>query len=53
MIKTIKLIVICVLTYLTAQTALAIELPAMFLPAFLLIFFGDMLFWILKLVRIK
>lgn len=49
MITTIKLIVVCVFTYLTVQTTLAIELPSMFQPAFILILFGDMLFWILKL----
>lgn len=53
MITTIKLIVVCVFTYLTMQTTLVIELPSMFLPAFMLILFGDILFWILKLVRIK
>lgn len=53
MITTIKLIVVCVFTYLTVQTTLAIELPSMFLPAFILILFGDMLFWILKLVKIN
>lgn len=53
MITTIKLIAVCVFTYLTMQTTLVIELPSMFLPAFMLILFGDILFWILKLVRIK
>ncbi|WP_395016205.1 DUF1648 domain-containing protein [Robinsoniella peoriensis] len=53
MITTLKLIVVCVFTYLTMQTALVIELPSLFLPAFILILFGDMLFWILKLVKVN
>lgn len=53
MITTIKLIIVCVFTYLTIQTTLVIELPSMFLPVFILILFGDMIFWILKLVRIN
>lgn len=35
------------------KTALVIELPSLFLPAFILILFGDMLFWILKLVKVN
>ena len=49
LISTIKFISVCLFTYLTVQTALALELSAWFLPIFIFAIFGDLLYWIWKL----
>ena len=51
LISTIKFIVVCVFMYLTVQTALVFELSAWFLPIFLLIIFGDLFYWIWRLLK--
>lgn len=53
LMSTIKFIVVCVFMYLTVQTALAFELSSWFLPIFLLLIFGDLFYWIWRLVKVK
>lgn len=53
LISTIKFIVVCVFTYLTVQTAVAFELSAWFLPIFILVILGNLLYWIWKLFKVK
>ena len=53
LVSTIKFIMVCVFAYLTVQTTLAFELFAWFTPIFLLAIFGDLLYWIWKLYRVK
>lgn len=53
MLKTIKLIVVAVFTYLTINSAIAIPLSAWFLPVFLILTFGSLIFFIGKLVKQK
>ena len=51
--STIKFIVVCVFMYLTVKTALGVKLSAWFLPIFLLVIFGDLLYWIWRLLKVK
>ena len=53
LISTIKFIMVCMFAYLTVQTSLAFQLPAWFTPIFMLAIFGDLLYWIWKLYRVK
>ena len=53
MMGTIKLLLIAVFTYLTVNSAMAKPLPAMFLPVFLTLMFGSLIFFIVKLVKAK
>ncbi len=53
LISTIKFIVVCVFTYITVQTVLSSELSAWFLPVFLLVIFGDLSYWIWRLLKVK
>jgi hypothetical protein len=53
LIATMKLILVGVFVFLTVETALTLRLPAWFLPLTLGILFGDIAYWIWKLVRIK
>ena len=53
LVSTIKFIMVCVFAYLTVQTALSFELSAWFTPISLLVIFGNLLYWILKLYRVK
>ena len=50
LVSTIKFIMVCVFAYLTVQTALSF---AWFTPISLLVIFGNLLYWILKLYRVK
>jgi len=53
MLGTLKLTVVVVFMFLTINSALAQELPTWFLPIFLVLLFGPMIFFIKKLVRAK
>jgi uncharacterized membrane protein len=53
MISTIKLIVVAVFVYIAINSSQAISLSMWFLPVFLILMFGSILFFILKLVREK
>jgi len=53
MLGTNKVIVVATFTYLTVHSALAKPLSALFLPLFLSILFGSLLFFFIKLISIK
>ncbi|MFA9379317.1 MAG: DUF1648 domain-containing protein [Lachnotalea sp.] len=53
MLNTVKLIMVAVFVYLTINSVQAISLTVWFLPVFLILVFGSILFFIIKLVREK
>ena len=53
MIKTLKLIVVVDFVFMDACTLMGTGLPVWFTPVFLIITFGDLLFWIVKLVKVR
>lgn len=53
MMSTVKLVMVAVFVYLAINSSKAIPLPVWFLPVFLLLVFGPILFFIIKLVRVK
>jgi uncharacterized membrane protein len=53
MLSTLKLIVAMVFVYITINSSLAIALPVWFLPIFLIIMFGSVIFFVVKLTREK
>ncbi len=53
MVKTIKLLMLIVFSYLTINSATATELSPWLLPVFLILMFGSMIYYIVKLVRNK
>ena len=50
MLNTVKLLVIIIITYLTINSALDKNLPIWFLPVFLILIFGSIIFFIIKLI---
>lgn len=53
MLGTTKLIVVAIFVYLTINSSKSMPLPALFLPAFLILIFGSMILFIIKLVRVS
>ncbi len=53
MLSTMKLIVVAVFVYLTINSSQAISLSVWFLPVFITLMFGSIIFFIIKLVRVK
>ena len=53
LISTIKFIMVGMVAYLTVHTALSLELSAWFTPLFILAIFGNFVYWIWKLFRVK
>ena len=53
LIGSVKLIVVLVFSYITLSSSLAVGLSIWFLPIFLCLMFGTILYFIRKLVRIK
>lgn len=53
MISTLKLIITADFSFLTINSALSRELPLWFLPVFLILTFGTILFFSIKLVRAR
>ena len=53
LIATVKLILVAAFVFLTMEAALAFRLPAWLLPAFLIILFGDLFYWLRKLMRAR
>lgn len=53
MMKSLKLIVVIDFSFMTISTLMGRNLPVWFLPVFLGLTFGDLIFWIVKLVRVK
>lgn len=53
MLNTVELLVIIIFAYLTINSALAKNLPVWFIPVFLILIFGSIIFFIIKLVKAK
>jgi uncharacterized membrane protein len=53
MLITVKLIVVAIFSFLSINSAQSKALPVWFLPVFLLLMFGSIIFFIIKLVRVK
>ena len=53
LINSLKLIVVLDFSYMTINTIIGRNLPVWFLPVFLGLTFGDLIFWLVKLVRVK
>lgn len=53
MLNTMKLIVVAVFVYLTINSSQTMPLSVWFLPVFLTLMFGSIIFFIIKLVRVK
>jgi len=53
LLNTVKLITVAVFVYLTINSSQAISLSVWFLPIFLILEFGSMIFFFIKLVRAK
>jgi len=53
MVSTLKLCVVAAFMYLTINSSQATALPMLFLPVFLLLMFGPIIFFIIKLSKIK
>ena len=53
LLNTVKLIMVAVFVYLTINDSQVITLTVWFLPVFLIFEFGSMIFFIIKLVRVK
>lgn len=51
MIGTIKIIIIALFSYMTVTTSLAMKLPVWFTIVTLVLVFGDLAFWLVKLYR--
>ena len=53
MLSTMKLIIVAVFSYLTINSARALPLSPGFLPAFLILIFGSIILYIIRLVRVS
>ncbi len=53
MISTLKLLVVGVFVFLAINSALAKALPLWFLPVFLVLMFGSIIFFIVRVIRAK
>lgn len=53
LLQTIKLLMVVVFSYITINSSLAKELPIWFVPVFLIAMFGSIIFFIIKLVKVK
>lgn len=53
MMSTLKLIVVAVFVYLTINSSKSVSLPVLFLPVFLILMFGSIIFFIVKLVKVS
>jgi hypothetical protein len=53
MLKTTKLLIVVVFSYMTINSAIATQLSPWFLPVFLILMFGSMIYYIVKIIRNK
>lgn len=53
MLGTLKLIIAVLFSYLAVQSAFGGNLPPQFLPAFLLLTFGSLAFFLVRLIRLR
>lgn len=53
MIDTLKMLIVAIFSFLSINTSLAMQLPAWFLPVSLVLTFGVVIVFIIRLIRIK
>lgn len=53
MLSTMKLIIVAVFSYLTINSAQVLPLSPWFLPVFLILIFGSIIFFIIRLIRVS
>lgn len=53
LLGTVKFIVVAIFTYLTVNSSMVKPLPAAFLPISLCLLFGSLIFFIVRLMRVK
>ena len=53
MLSTMKFIIVAVFTYITINSAQTLSLPVWFTPVFLILLFGSITFFTIKLVRVS
>ncbi len=53
LLETVKLLMVAVFSFVTINSSLAIGLPLWFLPLFLVLMFGAITFFIMKLIKVK
>ena len=53
MLKTLKFLTALIFAYLIVNSAQSAPLPGWFTPAVMILIFGDMAFWLIRLFRIK
>ena len=53
MIKITKLVTIADFSFMTIHSLMGKDLPIWFGPVFLILIFGNIIFWLIKLVRVK
>ena len=53
MVKTLKLVVIADFSFMTIYSLMGKNLPIWFSPVFLTLVFGDLIFWLVKLVKVS
>ena len=53
MINTLKLIMVLDFTYLTIQPLTGKNMPGCFTPVLLVLVFGDIIFWLIRLAKVK
>ena len=53
MLKTLKFLTALIFAYLIVNSLQSVPLPGWFTPAVMILIFGDMAFWLIRLFRIK
>ena len=53
LVSTVKFLMVVIFAWITVQSAQAQALPGWFLPAFLVLLFGDMAYWIYRLIKAR
>ena len=53
MISTMKVIIVAVFSYLTINSAQALSLSAWFLPVCLILLFGSIIFYVIKMIKVS
>lgn len=53
LLSSLKFIIVCIFTYLTIKGIFSLQLPVWFTPVYLLLVFGNMGYWIWRLLKLK
>lgn len=53
LLETVKLVTVAAFSFITVNSSIAIELPLWYLPLFLILMFGSIIFFIIKLKKVK